>query len=505
MEISRPDASPSDQLNRQRIRSRARRQSLTGLHAALAVLLFLVLMILLNVLAARHPLRVDVSRAQFYALSGKTHALLDHLEGPVHATVFIQPGHEVYHALYDDTLNLLAEFAYASGGQFTVEAVDPDRYPGRAEAIMTRFELDRANVVLFEQGERFEIVNAEAIMEMDYLPVAQGGLPRPVAFHGEQVFSSALFALTQSRIPKVYFTQGHGERDFDDHDPYVGLSRIGREIRRDQIELASLDFADRSTLPDDIDALIVAGPTRAYAAAEIERIATYANRAGSLILMLSADTSAGFSDTLVAWGIRGEDNVLVDPVRTVSGYDVVISSYIEHPITRHLMDLNCIFYWPRALPLLAHEDDIPPVDKPRATALAVSSSRAWADYDLDQRPYQYDAGRDLKGKMPVAVAVERGAGTSTEMSVSKSRIIVFGDVDFIANSGISGANSDFFMQALNWVLEREQLLEIAPKPVEEVRLIISRKHLDRLFWSVVFGLPGLTALAGLLVWWRRRS
>ena len=106
--------------------------------------------------------------------------------------------------------------------------------------------------------------------------------------------------------------------------------------------------------------------------------------------------------------------------------------------------------------------------------------------------------------MPVALAVEKGSVESLAMDIRPTRVVVFGDTDFVSNSGLSGGNSDFFMNALNWVLERGQLMAIAPHPVEEVKLMITRRQLNRLFLAVVVVLPLIAAGGGLVVWWRRR-
>ena len=84
------------------------------------------------------------------------------------------------------------------------------------------------------------------------------------------------------------------------------------------------------------------------------------------------------------------------------------------------------------------------------------------------------------------------------------RAVVFGDVDFISNTGVSGGNGDLFMNALNWILERDNLLAISARPVEEARLMISRDRLTALFWIIVVAIPALSAATGLAVWWRRR-
>ena len=58
---------------------------------------------------------------------------------------------------------------------------------------------------------------------------------------------------------------------------------------------------------------------------------------------------------------------------------------------------------------------------------------------------------------------------------------------------------------MNWLAERETLMAIASKPVEEVRLVMTRRELRGLFWLMVAGLPGLVAALGMGVWLRRRA
>jgi ABC-type uncharacterized transport system involved in gliding motility auxiliary subunit len=84
-------------------------------------------------------------------------------------------------------------------------------------------------------------------------------------------------------------------------------------------------------------------------------------------------------------------------------------------------------------------------------------------------------------------------------------MVVFGDSDFVSNGALAGGNQDLFMSALNWLIDREVLMAIAPKPLEEVKLELTRRQLSRLFWINVVGLPFVAVLAGLLVWfWRRK-
>ena len=130
MEMSRKFPSP-EAISRQRLRNRMQKRLLGGLNSIAAVFLMLVLLLMINYLSLRNHTRVNVSRDQYFQLSDKTKALLSTLQERVRVIVFIQPGHEIYHHVYDDVLHLLSEYEYASGNRVHVERVDPDQI-GRA-------------------------------------------------------------------------------------------------------------------------------------------------------------------------------------------------------------------------------------------------------------------------------------------------------------------------------------------------------------------------------------
>ena len=101
--------------------------------------------------------------------------------------------------------------------------------------------------------------------------------------------------------------------------------------------------------------------------------------------------------------------------------------------------------------------------------------------------------------------MERGPAGEAAAGIRPTRLVVFGDADFVSNGALTGGDRDFFMNALNWLLERKDLLAIAPKEYEETRLMMTRRDLAMLFWLVVMVIPGFVAIVGLGVWWRRRE
>ena len=122
-------------------------------------------------------------------------------------------------------------------------------------------------------------------------------------------------------------------------------------------------------------------------------------------------------------------------------------------------------------------------DRPIVRALAQTSDKSWSETQVDESAAQFDADTgDLRGPLSLAVAVERGATqTMLDVQIKPVRMVVFGDSDFVGNGAMVGGNADLFMSALNWLVDREELIAIAPKPIEEVTLMLSRKQLTQMF------------------------
>ena len=314
------------------------------------------------------------------------------------------------------------------------------------------------------------------------------------------------FENTESKKPKVYFLKGHGERDTEDQNPYSGYSGIAQQIRRDNVDVDQFAFGEKQAVPEDADALIVAGPSKRLSPREIDALRAYMEKQGRLAILLDSTSDGGLGGFLQAWGVKAGDDVVIDPTRTLSGLELFVSDYAQHPITRGLKGVSSILYLPRSIePGAEQGGESGLADKPRVVSLASCSAEGWAEADLDQKPTKYDAARDRKGPISVAVAVEKGPVEGVDVAIRPTRMVVLGDADFAANGALTGGNVDLFLGALNWLIEREHLLAIAPKPVEETRLVITQAQLGMLFWVVVAGIPGAIALAGGLVWFRRRA
>jgi hypothetical protein len=115
--------------------------------------------------------------------------------------------------------------------------------------------------------------------------------------------------------------------------------------------------------------------------------------------------------------------------------------------------------------------------------------------------------REEKGSFPLIVAVEHGSIKNvTERGVT--RILVIGDSLCFDNGLLdTKANHYFANAAINWLVDRPQMLlaGIGPKYIKEYKIVLTSSQTRKLRWLLLAGMPGSILLFGGLVWLRRRS
>ena len=463
-----------------------------------ALLLALAVAVMVNYLSFRHYYRIDWSRAQLYKLSSKTTGLLESLEKPVDVTVFFQPGN----VLYEDIHNLLREYQFHSN-RLNIQWVDPDRDISQTEELALKYKVTEPNVVVFNCEGRNKYVRIDEIANID----ASSGIERITTFKGEQAFSSAIQGVVQKTVPVVYFLTGHGERDITDFDRRTGFSGAAQLIERDNIEVRPLLLSTAKQIPTDCGALIVAGASKSMSKSEADLIGVWLHRSGRLLVLSDAGQTSGLEKLLQEWGVRLRNDVVIDPDRTLTGREVFAAAYNRHPITAKLGTTAAIFHMPRSVDQDYTLPKTTSADRPQVTPLALSSKNSWAEAQPDQMPAKYDKGTDdLPGPISMAVAVEKGdTAVLLDMQIRPSRLVVFGDSGFVSNSGLTGGDTSLFMSSLNWLLDREQLMAIDAKKVDDTRLKLTREKIRILSWSAVGVIPALAALLGTALWFRRRK
>jgi ABC-type uncharacterized transport system involved in gliding motility auxiliary subunit len=464
-----------------------RRQARYGALTSVSVVVVLAILVAINYIGKKQNKRWDLTANKQFALSDQSRNVLSKLDSPLEVKVFAQ---DIDFTRYQDKLK---EYSYASK-QLAPEYIDPARKPAMAK----QYSITQNGTIVFSYKGRTERVTNDS----------------------EQDITNAIIKVVSGRQPKVYFTQGHGEKDTTNSER-DGFNAIATSLGRENYVVDKLVIAQQGSIPDDAAVVVIAGPRSDFFPQEVEALKKYLDKAGKLFLMLDppekADNPAPTSLIALAhdWGIDVGNNIVVDVsgMGRLIGTDAsvpVAANYPSHPITKDFQFLT-------AFPLARSVTPVTSgVNGHIAQSFVETSPRSWAETDLKallttgQVSLDESKG-DKKGPISIAAAVS-GAATSTDASKPaddapkpETRLVVFGDSDFAANSGLNiQGNRDLFMNIVGWLSQQESLISIRPKDADDRRITLTATQQANINWLSLLIIPGAIFGTGIYNWWRRR-
>lgn len=465
-----------------------------GTLSFVSILAVLGILVGVNYLSTIKTKRWDLTANQIFSLSDQTVKILQGLDAPVKMTAFYSnasngPSDQVMRQRLD-------EYKY-NATKLEVEYVDVDRNPARAKAA----DVQAYGTTVIEYKDRVERVTT---LE-------------------EQDITNALIKAVTGTQRKVYFTQGHGEKD-PTNSERGGYASIAQALGRDNYGTEKLVLAQVKDVPADATEVIVAGPKQDFFPAEIDVLKRYLGKGGKVLFMVDPAEKVtdppltNLEGLLEEWSVELGNDVVVDAsgVGQLLGTDAsvpVAASYPGHPITDRF---NLMTAYPLARSV--HAAATPNAGR-SPQPVVETSAQSWAEADLkslmagQQVSLDASAG-DKPGPVSLAVAVSAPAPDvetptpkpgDTVPSKPETRVAVFGDSDFASNAalGISG-NRDLFLNTVNWLAQQEGLISIRAREPEDRRLTLTADQQQRIQILSLLVIPGLVFAAGIWTWWKRR-
>jgi hypothetical protein len=472
-----------------------------GFNVVLIVLIVFSVVGMINYLSRDYFFRLHWSSRGKVELSPLTIKFLRSLTNQIKVTVY----YDRDEPLFTTVTALLNEYRLVNP-RIAIEMVDYLRDPAAAQKTKEHYKLSAAtdrNLVIFECEGRQNTVPGDALAKYVTEQVPNENRPefrrKPTEFFGEKWFTSALLAVTNPKPLNAYALTGHGEHGIDSTDPTYGYLKFSALLRQDWIRVEPASLLG-TNLPADCNLLVIAGPRSAFFPEELEKIDQYLAQGGRLLALFNAhthDKDLGLEGVLAKWGIAVGHNIIADTNHSAMGADVVVTDFSSHPIVNPLLNSAVDLIRPRSIS--KSQPRTQAADAPAVEEIIFSNPSAVARVTaLGEVPRQ--------GRFPFAVAAEKSTPKGVVTERAGCRIVVLGDSIFLGNSSIESVlNRDFARYAVNWLLNRTQLLEeIGPRPFLEYKLVMTRAQLQQTQWLLLGAMPGAVLLLGTLVWFRRR-
>lgn len=500
----RPDEAPGGE-GVQRIAEAGRRfeRTRTALLVLTQVVLVGILFVQVNYLSCRRHSTVDLTRNQRFTLSDTTENYLRNLGGEVRIVMAFLGTSD----LYLEVKGLVSEFDRVGGDAVTAEYLDLSRSRSRLAELEDTHGLNFGGnqVVILGESGRLKVIAAEELVRRD------PNTGRVAAFLGEEVIASALLEVTEMRQRKVYLVSG-GRRA----DELVPIARQLQPLATAQnARLEGLVLEGRPNIPEDADALFFPGNETDLTEREIDLVRGFwEERQGGLVFFLDPAADTPNLNTLFReHGVApNPDRVLsrinIPGVATRRSYEVPVVLMPGAGPTRDLPALSLRLGGQTQSLDVLYDDDLLRSENIFPQPLMIAGEGFWGEteYEAEEVSYNPDVDAGPPDLVYTAASVEKGIPGDAGFSEGSSRLVVVGNPDLISPDGNTPkVAADFTMAALNWVMDREELMGISPRQPTAYTLAISPGDLGWYQTIVIFLLPGAALLVGGLVWLKRRA
>jgi ABC-2 type transport system permease protein len=483
-------------------------------NAVVQVVLVALIACLVNVWAARHFLRVDLTEGSLYSLDIATRALAHRLDKPLIAKVFFDrdlpaPDNNLQQGLLDK----LEELRAYSGGFLDIQVSDPGSDENKVseakgfgiQPVPRQYRSqNRAEVrnvfmgLALVYGEKQEVL--PAITQTDTL---------------EYDLARALKNLVSGEERRtIGFSAGHGEPDLQSaQGPILTI----RDKLADRYKVASVPLGGRGMIPDDVDAMIVIGPQRTFNERAIYQLDQFLMRGGSLALFVAntkpdwrvmrpLNVYHGLDAFLGHLGAKVNRDIVIDRTRNgvmrlpVAQGKRPMQVQVNYPLIPQAIDLSrnslvvkdldaMLFPFVSTLELVE-----PAPDGVTSEILARSSdtsTRLKGLLTIEPAAFQATTDLEEKGPWPLVVSMTgtwrsiadggRPPAPDPDMGLANpdpqappdtafirdsapARVVVAGSADFVAN------NVPFVLNLADWLVQDENLIAIRSKQVRLAEL-----------------------------------
>ena len=447
------------------------RQARYGSNALVLSVAFIGILVVINYLVYKNPVRWDLTEDKQHTLSKETLDTIKSLKEPVKVEAYFST-----RISSQTARDLLDSYQYNSSGSISYEFVDPEQDPVRAQSDNVTRD---GTIVLKQAGRSEQVTTAD-----------------------EQEFTSALIRLANPGKRAVYFLVGQGEYSPDDTGDR-SYSQAKTALTAKNYTVGTLNLLATRAIPEDALALIIAGADKPVSQEELDLIKAYLEKGGSLVYLAEPPLVTQFGDSpdpflayfAADWGIQLGNDMVID--LNYNPPSVAVSaSYAQHPITAKMGNLAVVM--PSARSVTVAQTATTGLNP---TALVLTASNSWAEKDsasLKANTVSYNEGADTPGPINLAAAAEN--------PTTGGRVVVIGDSDFASTINFAQyGNGDFLINSIDWAAKQENLINLTPKAsTQRVLVMRSQSTLGLILLASVFLLPGAVIISGVIVWIQRK-
>ncbi|MBI3855021.1 MAG: Gldg family protein [Planctomycetes bacterium] len=484
----------------------SRRRTMAWVHHGIQGAVLLGLLIMLNLLAAKFPSRMDMTSRRTYALSAMAEDLLRTLPYDIEIWVNLDPGMSEDKSLPNAMAvmgEMLEEFRRRT------DHVKVYFYQG---ANTKRLDAFQKNWSAITPSTLFILASLPGGREnkktLDIQELYQGNptTGEVSIWKGEPMVIQTIRDLGGNTKRIVYESEGHREIVTADVRKMSTLTNFLR--LNEGVEFRRLPLNEYKSVPVDCDLLMIMAPEQPFLDDELDLIKAYIERGGSLLVTIRPKVQTGLERLLKEYSVMVGENIVLDPQQYTppSRANLVVIDFNVHPVNRQMANVQFL------LPQCCTIDPINRKDNNwTLTPLAAAGPNSWEEKgDSGLNANAKPDPDERTGSMKLILAVEKTAKFPMDDKHKVAKIIVWGSALPFTNDVLK---SPYVFQTVQgqYVVNHcrrlmdSQLLEVPAKDMGVKPLVMSSQALDRLGLVINWCFPAFGVALGALAWFLRRK
>ena len=334
----------------------------------------------------------------------------------------------------------------------------------------------------------------------------------------EETITNAILKVSTDDPVKVYFATGNGEYSSDD------LYSLASYLEAEVFEVDDLNLLTITEIPSDCDILAIMAPTEDITESQAELIKSYANLGGNLLVCGLIPSSGEFTNlqsVLDLYGVTINKGLLYEgdsrhylayqnasPLPYVLIPEFSYSSAITESFANSSSNQMVIMPWSQSLTISdVEEENVTVVDYDIVT----TSSSCYNVVDYSNGINSSVLSGLEKEQYTIGTELVRTVGS--EENAVESKLVVYGNATFFLDTYQTGnvqistmsnpGNINLVMNTFAELGEEENLITV--RKATNVTEFKNTEAEDRTVKLLIFGIPVLIIVVGILVWNYRRK
>lgn len=466
------------------------KRTTTVLLMAILVAIFIVLTLLLNNLNL-NP--IDFTSEKLYTLTDTSKEQVGNIEKDVN----------IYFVGYseNDTVLDLSRQYHNANNKINVEVTNSTERPD----LVQKYGIDENSMgVIVECGDKTKVLSSNDFYTYDMTTYEQIDIT-------EEKITNAILYVVADKVPTIYFMEGYSEFSTSQNMNYL-VTYLANEVTQHK----SFNVLSTNKIPDDCDTLIITSPSKDFDDIATAAIEEYINNGGNILwfnmAVVQKQDFTNVNKILAMYGIKPFEMGVINETDAskmmTEANSMIIPTVNYSTITKNIPAVLMV----NATKINFVTDEELENLKVTKIDLLQTSEGAFFRTNLSNTSSK-KADDEEEGSFIVGAELDKVVTEATdEVQEKKSKLVIYGENIFVSDYTPSQSsnyplialsyNKDIAMDSIAYLVDREE--DIVIRKDTNTSSYTATVEQNNIIQAVIFGVPVVIILAGIVVWQYRR-